>query len=258
VTVLRLRKAPSYLIDYIDGTRFVIDEHHHIIWCDWAAPFTTEDAVTYLVGPVLSFVLRLRGVLALHASAVVVDDAAVLLLGGAGAGKSTLAAAMARQGHAVVSDDVAAISWRYGRPWVRPGYPRLRLWPDSGAKLYGPSTDLPALTPNWDKRYVDLIAAERFQAEQTVIRAIFALGPRVPGEASWRQMEGHEAAMSIIAQTSMTTYLDADMRVRELAQVTRVLDHVRVYEVQPSDGIEALEELSATIVALARERSAHR
>src|SRR5215469_301127 len=55
----------------------------------WAAASTFEDAVTYLLGPVLGFVLRLRGRTCLHASAVAVGGQAIALAGSSGAGKST-------------------------------------------------------------------------------------------------------------------------------------------------------------------------
>ena len=59
--------------------------------------------------------LRLRGVPALHASAVAVGGAALAVVGSAGAGKSTTAAARAARGHAVVADDVLALRALLGR-----------------------------------------------------------------------------------------------------------------------------------------------
>ena len=66
---------------YSDGTRFAIDRGAREVWADWPENSTLEDACTYLVGPVIAFVLRLRGVTCLHASAVAVDDRAIALLG---------------------------------------------------------------------------------------------------------------------------------------------------------------------------------
>jgi hypothetical protein len=63
--------------------------------------------------------------------------------------------------------------------------------------------------------------------------------------------------MSLIALTSMATYLDPDMRVRELAHIARVLDHVPVFDLH-AGGIASLGDTCAMVVDRARERSAYR
>jgi len=62
-----------------------------------------------LLGRVMAFIFRQRGWLPLHASGVVVNNACALFLGYPRAGKSTTAAAFHRQGHLVVTDDVAPV-----------------------------------------------------------------------------------------------------------------------------------------------------
>ncbi|NIO13431.1 MAG: serine/threonine protein kinase, partial [Gammaproteobacteria bacterium] len=91
----------------------------------------------------LGFVLRLRGVLSLHASVIDINGEAVGFMGAAGAGKSTLAAAFAKKGFAVMSDDILALKPGDSAPFAQPGYPRLRLWPDSAVVLFGSASALP-------------------------------------------------------------------------------------------------------------------
>ena len=55
---------------YSDGTEFVVDRAGTQIWAVWPEALTLEDTAIYLLGPVLSFVLRVRGVSCLHASAI--------------------------------------------------------------------------------------------------------------------------------------------------------------------------------------------
>jgi hypothetical protein len=138
-------------LSYDDGTEFFIDARGARIWATWPASLTIEDTATYLLGPVLGFYLRLRGLVCLHASAVMLDGRCVAFLGPAGSGKSTLAAAFAAQGHAIVTEDVACLDESGGAFAVRPGYPRIRLWEDSARLLR--NSALPLLTPNWDKHY---------------------------------------------------------------------------------------------------------
>ncbi len=119
-------------------------------------PLTVEDTVTYLLGPILGYVLSLKGITCLHASAFIFRDHAVALLGPAGSGKSTTVAALAKQGFPILTDDVAALFSSNGRIEVSPGYPRLRLWPESVKALFGSPDKLSRLTPNWEKCFLDL------------------------------------------------------------------------------------------------------
>jgi ABC-type multidrug transport system fused ATPase/permease subunit len=74
-----------------------------------AAASADPAAIRALVlGPALGVLLHQRGVLALHASSVLLDRGVVAFLGRSGAGKSTMAAALHRRGHALVADDITA------------------------------------------------------------------------------------------------------------------------------------------------------
>jgi hypothetical protein len=68
------------------------------------------------------------------------EGAAVALAGASGRGKSTLASALAMEGHALLSDDVCRITFSEGKPMAFPGPPRLRLWPDM-VKALGKNPD---------------------------------------------------------------------------------------------------------------------
>ena len=143
LTVWRLTGGGYFQLCYSDGTRFVVDRNGAQIWATWPDTSTLEDLSTYLLGPVMGFVLRLRGATCLHASAIVVDNQAIALVGVAGAGKSTTAAAFAERGYAVLSDDIVAMWAEEGTFLVQPGYPRLRLWPASVDALFGEVSTLP-------------------------------------------------------------------------------------------------------------------
>jgi serine kinase of HPr protein (carbohydrate metabolism regulator) len=63
----------------------------------------------------------------MHAAGVVVDGRAVLLMGSAGAGKSSLAAALLRAGGRLLSDDAVALQLREGRLIAHAGSLALQL-----------------------------------------------------------------------------------------------------------------------------------
>src|SRR5262249_9196929 len=140
---------------------------------------TLEDACIYLLGPVMGFVLRLRGTVCLHASAVAVDDCAIGLVGAPGEGKSTTAAAFGCSAFPVLSDDVVALTDEGAQFLVQPGYPRVNLWPDSVCNLFGSKDALLRITPTWEKRYMPLGQnGHCFASSPLPFRVIYILNSR--------------------------------------------------------------------------------
>ena len=142
--VWKADEGKSLHLKYCDGVQFWLEREGEQVWVQWPDSSSLEDAATYLLGPVMGLVLRLRGVPCLHASAVIIENHAVAFVGDEGAGKSTTAAAFARRGHAVLSDDIVALIEQDSAIHVRPAYPYLSLWPESVRMLYGVEKSLPS------------------------------------------------------------------------------------------------------------------
>jgi hypothetical protein len=225
-------------LDYFDGTRFWLDPKGTSIWATWTAAQSLEDLATYLLGPVLGLVLRLRGVPCLHASAVAFGDSAVAFVGSEGKGKSTTAAALASRGRAVISDDIVALKEREGSFVVLPAYPYLSLWSESVKMLYGPEKTLPSFSANYDKQ--QLLLAEnrlRFQQEQVPLGAVFLLGERVADAAApfVETLPQREILIALVANSYATNMLDMNMRAREFEVLGRLATTIPVLRLRPHE-----------------------
>ena len=223
-------------MEYFDGMQFWLDTAGRAVWAQWPASSSLEDAATYLLGPVLGLVLRLRGVACLHASAVAIGNGAVAFAGNEGAGKSTTAAAIARRGHGVISDDIVALVERDGAIFVSPAYPYLSLWPDSVNLLYGPDKALPRFSANWEKRQLALAENHlQFQGRPLPLRAIFVLGERSMDETApyVEALEPREALLALITNSYATNTLDKDMRAREFELFGRLTAILPVWRLRP-------------------------
>ena len=167
---------------YVDGHEFVVARDGSEVWAKWPESGTLGDAVRYLLGPILGFVLRLRGVTCIHASAISFEDRVIVFVGPKGAGKSTIAAAFAGRGYPVVTDDIVALLPSGGTLLATPGYPRLRLWPASLDALTKTGGSISRLLPNsWgSKRYhLDLTQDGcKFEHRVLPIAAIYVLAER--------------------------------------------------------------------------------
>lgn len=232
---------------YADGTVFTVDAAGARVGCTWRAPMTLDDTATYLLGPVFGIVLRLRGLTCLHASAVEIGGRALLLCGPSGSGKSTTAAAFAARGRRVLADDVSAVEWADG-PRVRPAYPHLRLWPDAVRALYGAADRLPPLTPNWEKRYLDLAADDVFCPGPLPLGAVYLLAEREDHDAPRVAPLAHGPAVLALVGLTYSAWLpDLAAQARDLALLGRVARTVPVVSAVPHADPARLHELCAAI-----------
>lgn len=244
----------AFRLRYADGCEYHVDAAAAHVACTWPPHFTVEDAATYLLGPVLGLVLRLRGVPSLHASAVAMDGVAVALVGAAGTGKSTTAAALAERGHALVADDVLALRTEGERVLAQPAYPHLRLWPDVVPALLGPGAELPPLTPNWDKRGLRLDQA--FHPHPLPLGAVYVLCGREAGRNAPRlePMGAMEAGLTLVSNGYVGWFPDRAAQARELEVLGQVARDVPAAWAIPSADPARLDDFCAMIEADVRGR----
>jgi hypothetical protein len=190
---------------------------------------TLEDLTVYLVGPVLGFVLRALDVLALHASAVIVDGEAVLLLGESGAGKSTTAAALALRGHAPLSDDLTALTFTEDTVLAQPAFDHLRLWPESETLLFGQIGTLERITPDWEKLRFDF----RTPAQAVPVRAIIHLVAREHAQPC-ALLSTQDAILTLTAHSYSNYTLSENSRATELQQIGELVRRIPVYRLSRS------------------------
>ena len=240
---------------YGDGARFVVDRRGCEVWADWPEHYSLEDACTYLLGPVMGFVLRLRGIVCLHASGVAVGDKAIALVGLPGAGKSTTAAAFASSGFPVLSDDIVALADKGAQFFVQLGYPRVNLWPDSVRRLFGSEDALPRITPTWEKRYLPLGQnGHHFASNPLTLGAIYILDRRNAAASSpvLEDISGEEAFMALVTNTYVNYLLDQDMRRTEFDVLGRLVSSIPVRRARPPAEPSAIFNLCEAIAADAK------
>jgi hypothetical protein len=243
-----------FYFKYGDDTEFVIDAAGTKIWAVWPANLTLEDTATYLLGAILGFVLRLRGILCLHASAVEIDGRVALFMGESEAGKSTLAAAFAQQGYTVVSDDVVGVYEKADSFLVQPAYPHIRLWDTSVKALFGQPEALPRIVPTnptWDKRFLDLTQPGfQFSQAPLPLAAIYSLASRRP-ETTYPCIEPlpvQQRMLALLANTYIKSLLSPAQRGREFEWLSELVRTVPVQQLTPHTSLALLPKLVEVIV----------
>jgi hypothetical protein len=231
----------AYELWFGDGTWARIAARGDAIDLYTPASSSFEDSLSYLYGVLVGFALRLRNVLALHASVVMLGDRAAMFVGASGAGKSMLAAAFALRGHAVVTEDVAALSVDQHGVIVHRGHADVRLWPSAAALFRTPP--LKEATPAWPKLVLPTTLADG----DAVIGGIFLLRDRDAGqsEPSTTPLSKGDALVGLLPHTYVSHLLPREVRPRELAALGALVRMVPVHSLTvPAlpEGFEALHE----------------
>jgi hypothetical protein len=178
---------------------------------------------TILLGPVLSVLLRQRGLLVLHASGVAIDNWAIAFLGGSGWGKSTLAAAFQEKGYRVLTDDVMAIDLATGCAIVYPSYPQGKLFPEAAASLGHDVQEMLPVSQNSLK--LSCSFTNRFQPAPLPLQRIYVLAKGTAHQIT--ALQPQESFVELVRHTRSIQFMThADVMKSHLYLCTRLMQTV--------------------------------
>ena len=141
--------------------------------------FNKDDTVPFLLSSCIGALLHQRNTLALHASSVMTKNGAVVFMGTASSGKSTLASVLERKGYGVLSDDICPVDMIDGNAVMVPSGEKLQIWKDIISALKIPPEFLKKIRPSLEKYYYGHANPE-FK-EPVNISAIYLLNPSNEG-----------------------------------------------------------------------------
>jgi len=157
-----------------------------------------------LLDQVIPLALSRRDRIVLHASAVLTPRGVIAFYGRSGLGKSTLAASLARQGHASVSDDCLVLR-KEGPCWMAlPAYPGVRLWPSTAGELLEEETEGKEVAHYTAKRRISDAGILPFAASPARVSSLFCLA----GDTSRVGIERIPAARAIVSLVESAFNLD--------------------------------------------------
>jgi hypothetical protein len=199
----------------------------------------------FFIGPVLATLLHQRGMLVLHASAVLVDGEAVAFLGGSGWGKSTLAGAFYSRGYTMMSDDLVAVCFDGERLVAMPGFPQLKLWPESATALGDDAGALPQLHAHSDKRARRL--HERYATEAAPLAQICLLdwGENLQMVA----LNSQDALLQLMAHSYCAALIDTSFAPQHFKQCAEVASRIPVARLTRPNSLPLLPEIVKLIVS---------
>ena len=233
-----------------DHTEYLIKNDGLEIWVSWRESVAFAAVCEDLLGSVFGLVLQLQGRTPLHASTVVIDGLAVAFLGPSEAGKSTTAAKFAQLGYAVLAEDVLSFLPDDNEFMATPGYPVIRLWPQSVEMLRSDADTSSYHPAGEDKLCLDLRpGAYRFEAEPKPLAAIYVLKTRKDDETApyLEPTEPHRALLELLANTLGRSLIDAECRARNFSFLARLARAVPLRKMIPHCNPGRLEKMCELI-----------
>lgn len=246
-----LNQGNYFHLHYASGVEFLLNKATTHVWGRWQPPFTLSDASLFLLGPILGFVLRLRGITPLHACCININGKGFAITGPSGSGKSTLAGAFAAAGYPVVTDDILPLQRIGTTLYGLPGNGRIRLYPNSFKHIAGLPDDLPALTSNWEKCYLDLTSPPyKFNNTRLPISTIYVLnwGDKTLTAPRISSLQPVSAIPFLASNTYRNELLSTHMRDKEFRFLCSVVTTIPVKTLHMTDSIDELSALTQQIL----------
>lgn len=214
------RSNDGFIVRFLDQGDFAIDIRDWLVSCV-PVPHADPDIIRDLyLNQIVPLILGHRGELVLHASAVASPAGALGFVGASGRGKSTLAAAFARQGYAFITDDGLLLRQDGDDYLAHPNNPRVRLRDDSEQALFGDgAADRADGMPH--KRHIPASDELPFQEHPVMLRAIYLVGK---GEAETTRIAHLTPAEALAALIAHSFMLDVEDRPRMRGHFTRLAE----------------------------------
>lgn len=230
----------------------VFDCRGDVINIAWQNEGTGFEHYLQTVG--LSLWLEMRGVLCIHANALLSRMGVVGLIAPSRTGKTTLTAALAERSWAMMTDDMMAVhkaelGWR-----VYPGWPQLRMWPEVAQHFVENSSNLQRVHSRFEKRIVKLDEQRGFNYSHKsgLLKRLYLLDRKDDAQTKIR-IESVAAAESMLSLLKNSMLADAyrplGIESSRLAALAELLNNVQVRKVIYPSGKEYLSKVCQCIEA---------
>jgi hypothetical protein len=243
----------GYGVRFPDCAEFEISRDGAHVAAVGAASLDTPGLLHLFWNHVFPLAASLQGLPVLHAGAVEIGGAAVAFLGPSGIGKSTLTAAMARNGFPFLTDDALALVLQDDEaPLAVPGHPSIRLWQDSADRLAGsePRAGAVAFT---DKARVPAGGHFTHCEGERELRCIYLLGDRAVKDADIQPVPAARAVFDLAQSSFLVDPGDRQLLARQFELLSRIATRVPVFRVDYPRSFEALDSVCHAIATHASE-----
>jgi hypothetical protein len=215
-----------------------------------AAGATQKDIEIILSGPAWATLCHQRGMLPLHASAIVTKEGITAFAGRSGAGKSTTAALLSSLGYDLVADDILPISFnRNSVPGAWPYLRRLKLHDEPIIELGLTPTE--TVGDKLDKKKYFVRPKSAGDDKWSRLGRLYLLEiDSSDSRASIDRIDGAEAVRALVDQTYHFSFILGSGRFRDhLAFCAQLASKIAIYRLRRPPSFGPGNELGSLICA---------
>lgn len=230
---------------------FQVSAHASEIFCYPFSDLPEETIRHLLIDQVLPRCLAHRGRIMVHASAVRIDDGAILFLGDSGSGKSTLAANFHQAGQRALSDDCIWMREHGRAVEVVPSYGGVRLWEDSLDVLF-PSQATEPMAHYSAKKRISL-ETENSPASSIWLKvlALFVLAvpnPNAKPQINIQLLAKREAFIALVKQCFQLDVMDVKRVERQMDTIGRMIPFLPAFHLTIPHDYDLLPQVRQKIL----------
>jgi hypothetical protein len=241
------RTAAGYRLEYRNCAVFDVDLEQRTMAGDTIA-CAEEMFRHFLLDQVVPLVMSLETPV-LHASTVVIDGRLVAFAGPGGAGKSTIATALARRGHAIGGDDALLVTARERSASAVPAYPGVRLWADSERAVAAGLTGWGRTEPSAKQRFTSGLP---FARGESVLTDVYVIDRAAAGSIGFARLSPRDAVVELLRETYRLALDDRAAMARELDALTAIASRLACWRLSFPRRLEAWPVLAAAVEAHSR------
>jgi hypothetical protein len=247
------RTDAGYLLRFPGLADFEVSADALTVACHPVPDATDETPGHLYLNQVRPLVLSKLGKLVFHASAVEVDEGAVVFVAESGRGKSTLAAGFSTSGFRFLTDDGLVIEDSGKGFQAVPSHPSIRLWQDSRDALVSAGAEIAPPLPYTSKTRFPAGTEFAFCQEPRPLRRVYFLGDGSAPVVTFARMSETDALVEWVRHSFLLDLEERPLLASHFDRVAKLANQPLCYRLDYPRRFEDLARLQDAIVGHVRD-----
>ncbi len=234
---------------FMEGVGDFVIRNGHEILVNPQEGYDKKNLRAMVLGTCFGTLLIQRQILAIHGSAVVSHNRAIIICGQSGSGKSTLTTQLRKKGFQFMADDTVALRSVEGCIYACPAYPQQKLCKDA-ALHFGYSLDQLLLLEEDRQKYAIRLNHD-YCSKKMILGCIVEICAEDCDKVELEVLQGHDKLESFVTNLyHYTTYRNIGMDSSIFKQCIKIVQDIPIYRIHRPKSKQTMEEQLSLVLQL--------